>query len=100
MNWRSQHLNRILKFEKSVKILYDIINCKRSPFIKTGLGYDKIHMTTKDYSKATESPKKLNERKSKSYVNVLKSFINNEDNRKKENGIPQKMAFLPKTTRT
>jgi hypothetical protein len=35
-------LIRILKFEKSTKILYDIINFQRSPFIKTGLGYDVV----------------------------------------------------------
>jgi hypothetical protein len=33
-------LNRSLKFEKSTETLYNIINCQRSPFIKTGLGYD------------------------------------------------------------
>jgi hypothetical protein len=31
-----------LKFEKSTEILDDIINCQRSPFIKTGLGYDVV----------------------------------------------------------
>jgi hypothetical protein len=31
-----------LKFEKSIEILDDIINCQRSPFIKTGLGYDVV----------------------------------------------------------
>jgi hypothetical protein len=35
-------LNRSLKFEKSTEILDDIINCQRSPFIKTGLGYDVV----------------------------------------------------------
>jgi predicted RNase H-like nuclease (RuvC/YqgF family) len=35
-------LNRSLKFEKSIEILDDIINCQRSPFIKTGLGYDVV----------------------------------------------------------
>jgi hypothetical protein len=33
-------LNISLKFEKSTGILGDIINFQRSPFIKTGLGYD------------------------------------------------------------
>jgi predicted RNase H-like nuclease (RuvC/YqgF family) len=30
------------KFKKSVETLDDIINCQRSPFIKTGLGYDVV----------------------------------------------------------
>jgi chromosomal replication initiation ATPase DnaA len=33
-------LNRSLNFEKSIETLDNIINCQRSPFIKTGLGYD------------------------------------------------------------
>ena len=33
-------LNRSLKFEKSTEKLDNIINCQRSPFIKTGLGYN------------------------------------------------------------
>jgi capsule polysaccharide export protein KpsE/RkpR len=33
-------LNRILKFGKSTKILDNILSFQRSPFIKTGLGYD------------------------------------------------------------
>jgi hypothetical protein len=35
-------LNRSLKFEKSIETLDNIINCQRSPFIKTGLGYDVV----------------------------------------------------------
>jgi hypothetical protein len=31
-----------LKFKKSVETLDDIINCQRSPFIKTGFGYDVV----------------------------------------------------------
>jgi hypothetical protein len=37
----STQLNISLKFEKSAKTLDHIINCQRSPFIKTGLGYEK-----------------------------------------------------------
>jgi hypothetical protein len=89
-------LNRSLKFEKSIETLDDIINCQRYPFIKTGLGYDKSQMTTKEDSKATEPPKKVNEGKSKSYVDVLKISINDEDNRKKENDVPQKIDIPSK----
>lgn len=35
-------LNMSLKFEKSIKILNDIINEHRSPFIWTSLGYEEI----------------------------------------------------------
>jgi len=40
-------------------------------------------MTTKEYSKATKPPKKVNEGKSKSYVDVLKISITDEDKKKK-----------------
>ena len=33
--------NKSLKLGKSIEILDDIINCQRSPNIKTDLGYDK-----------------------------------------------------------
>jgi hypothetical protein len=36
------NLNRSLNFEKITEILDHIINCKRSPFIKTSLGYDVV----------------------------------------------------------
>jgi hypothetical protein len=81
-------LNRILKFEKSTKILEDIIKCQISPHIKTGLGYGKSHMNTKDDSKDIEPLKKVNERKYKIYGDVLKSAISNEDSMKRENDVP------------
>jgi hypothetical protein len=37
----TEQLNRSLKFGKSTEILDNILSCQRSPFIKTGLGYDK-----------------------------------------------------------
>jgi len=64
-----------LKFERSIEMLDDIIKFQISPLIKIGLGYDKSQMTTKEYSKATKPPKKVNERKAKSYVDVLKISI-------------------------
>jgi hypothetical protein len=45
-------------------------------------------MTTKEYSKDIEPPKKVNERKSKSYVDVLKISISDEYNKKRENDVP------------
>jgi hypothetical protein len=89
-------LTRSLKFEKSAKTLDHIINFQRSPFIKMGLGYDKIHMTTKEDPEVIGPSKKVNEEKYESYANVLKSSINDEDNKKKENNVPQKVGISPK----
>jgi hypothetical protein len=36
----TNQLNRSLAFRKSIEILDNILNFQRSPFIKTGLGYD------------------------------------------------------------
>jgi hypothetical protein len=89
-------LNRRLKFEKSIETLYDIMNCQGYPFIKTGLVYDKSQMTTKEYSKSTNTLKKVNEGKSKIYVDVLKSSVNDEDNMRKENDVLQKIGIHSK----
>jgi hypothetical protein len=89
-------LNRSLKFEKSFKTLDHIIHFQRSSFIKMGLGYDKSYMTTKEDPKAPGPSKKVNEEKYKSYVDALKSSISDEDNNKKENGVPQKIYISPK----
>jgi hypothetical protein len=52
-----------------------------------GIHYEKSQMTTKEDSEAPGPSKKVNEEKSKSYANVLKSAINDEDNNKKENNF-------------
>jgi hypothetical protein len=80
-------LNIILKFEKSDKTLDHIINFKRSPFINMGLGYDNSQMTTKKDQEVAGPSKKVNEEKYKSYVDVLKSSISDEYNKKKENNV-------------
>ena len=80
-------MNIRLNFEKSTQTLDDIINFQRYPFTKTTLGYDKSQMDTKEDSKSTKSPKKVNEGKSKIYVDVLKRFIGDKDNRKRENHV-------------
>jgi hypothetical protein len=80
-------LNIILKFEKSDKTLDHIINFKRSPFINMGLGYDNSQMTTKKDQEVAGPSKKVNEKKYKSYVDVLKSSISDEYNKKKENNV-------------
>ena len=81
-----------LKFEKSIEILDDIINCQSSPNIRIGLGSNKNQKAFKENSKTstTKPPKKVNEEKPKSYVDVLKSSIKNEGNKKKENDVSQK----------
>jgi hypothetical protein len=44
---KTDHLNISLKFGKSTKILDNILNFQRSPFIKTVCGYDKKQNTPK-----------------------------------------------------
>jgi hypothetical protein len=41
----THQLNRSLNFGKSTEILDNILSCQRSPFIKTGLGYEKKQNT-------------------------------------------------------
>jgi hypothetical protein len=53
-------------------------------------------MTTKEYSKSKELLKKVNEGKYKSYVDVLKISIGDEDNMKRENDVPQKIGIPPR----
>jgi hypothetical protein len=57
-------------------------------------------MTTKEDSKDTETPKKVNEGKSKSYVDVLKRSISDKGNKKIENDVHRKLTFLPNKPRT
>jgi hypothetical protein len=67
--------NTQLKFEKSTETLNEILSFQRSPFIKTGLGYDENQNTPE------ENPK--------SYANILKGSINNESNSRKGNDDQQ-----------
>jgi hypothetical protein len=80
-------LNRSLKFGKSTEILDNILSFQRSPFIKTGLGYDEKQKTPEGdaSTKVTKPSKKENEENPKSYANILKGSINNESNNKKGN---------------
>ena len=92
-------LNITLKFEKSAKTLDHIINYQRSPFIKMVLGYDNTQMTTKENPKATGPSRKVNEEKYKSYVDVIKSSISDEDNKKEKNNGLRKLEFILSRTR-
>lgn len=84
-------LNKSLKFEKSTKILNNVINEQRSPPIKTRLGHEaKKDQVSKEPSKNT------NEENPKSYVDALKSPIKGGGNKKKENCAPQKYGTPPK----
>jgi hypothetical protein len=78
------HLNIILKFEKSIEILDNILSHQRSPFMKTGLGYDNNHKTLEEDA-SPKSPKKKIEEKHESYENILKRFKHNEENNKEGN---------------
>jgi hypothetical protein len=53
-------------------------------------------MITKEYREVARPSKNVNEEKSKSCVDVLKSSISDEDNKKKENNVPQKVGIYPK----
>jgi hypothetical protein len=44
----TDHLNRSLNFGKSTEMLDNIVSFQRSPFIKTGLGYNKKQNTTRE----------------------------------------------------
>jgi hypothetical protein len=85
-------LNRSLKFGKSTEILDNILSFQRSPFIKTGLGYDDKQNTTEgDASiKVTKPSEKENEENPESYANILKGSTNNESNNRKGNDDQQK----------
>jgi hypothetical protein len=53
-------------------------------------------MTIKEDPKFVGPSKKVNKKKSKRYVDVLKSSISDEENKKKENNVPQKNGISPK----
>jgi hypothetical protein len=88
---KNDQLNRILKFGKSDEVLDNILSFQRSPFIKTGLGYDEKQKTPKGdaRNKVTKPPKKENEENPKRYANILKGPINNESDSRKGNDIQQ-----------
>jgi hypothetical protein len=77
-----------IKYEKSSTTLNEILNHQRSPFDKTGLGYNKGKETANE--EASTSSKQSNEERTKKYVDSLRSFIKVEDNRKEELYVPQK----------
>jgi hypothetical protein len=88
----TNQLNRSSKFGKSTEILDNILIFQRSPFIKIGLGYDEKQKTHEgDASiKVTKPPETENEESPKSYPNILKGSINNENNNRKGNDDEKK----------
>lgn len=83
--------------KKNIRILEDIINSQRSPFIKTSLDFEENQKITKEdsSSKATELPKK-NEENPKGYIDGLKKSINSST--KKEVISHKRTTSLTKTT--
>jgi hypothetical protein len=77
-----------MKFEKISTTLNEILNCQRSPFDKTGLGYSEKKEVANE--EASTSSKQSSEERTKSYVDILKKSIKVEDNRKEEQYVPQK----------
>jgi hypothetical protein len=61
-----------------------------------GLDYYKSEITTKEDPEVAGPSKEVNEEKSKSYVDVLKSSISDEDKKKKENNVLWKVGIYPK----
>jgi hypothetical protein len=88
----NDQLIRTLKFGKSIEILDNILNFQSSPFIKTGLGYDKKQNAPKGdtTTKVTKPSEKENEEKPKIYANILKGSIKNESSGGKGNYDQQK----------
>jgi hypothetical protein len=88
----TDHLNRRLKFGKSIEVLDNILSFQMSPFIKTSLGYvDKKNTTEGDASiKVTKPLEKENEEKSEIYANILKGSTDNESSSRKGNDDQQK----------
>jgi hypothetical protein len=80
-------LNKILNFGKCIGILDNILSFQRSSFIKTYLGYNNKQNTPEgDASiKVTEPTEKENEENTKSYANIIKGSINNENYSRKGN---------------
>jgi hypothetical protein len=76
-----------MKFQKSSTTLNEILNCQRSPFDKTGLGYSEKKVDVEE--EASTSSKQSSEEKTKSYVDILKKYIKVEDNEKQEQNVPQ-----------
>jgi hypothetical protein len=75
-----------MKFEKRSTTLNEILNCQRSSFEKTGLGYcEKKENCNKE---ASTSSKYSSEERTNSYVDILKKYIKVEYNRKEEQYVP------------
>jgi hypothetical protein len=83
----TDQLNRILNLGNIIEILDNILKFQRSPFIKTGLGYDEKQNTPEGdtSTKVTKPLEKENEENTKIYANILKGSINNENNNRKGN---------------
>jgi len=88
----SDHLNIIMKFEKSTEILDNIISHKILPFIKTCLVYDNNQKTLEEYGSSKSSENKIEE-KPESYANVLEISSHNGENHKELNHDKQETNF-------
>jgi hypothetical protein len=94
--------NAQLKFEKRTGTLNEILSFQRSPFIKTGLGYDEKQKQKNEgdaSTKVTKPSEKENEEKPKIYDNIFKGSINNKNNSRKENDDQQKLDSSHKNKR-
>ena len=83
-----EEMNKIvainLKFKRSSSTLDDILSYRRSPLVKTGLGYDKEE-TTEDFKLL----KKKTGEKTRSYAKILKSLKHSEEIKKEHTNTQQ-----------
>jgi uncharacterized protein (DUF2252 family) len=77
-----------MKFEKRSTTLNEILNCQRSSFDKTGVGYSEKKGVA--HQEASTSSKQSSEERTKSYVDILKKYTKIENNRKEEQYVPHK----------
>jgi hypothetical protein len=77
-----------MKFKKSSTTLNEILNRQRSPFDRTSLGYSEKKEVTNE--EASTSSKQSSEERTKSYANIIKNSIKDEDNKKEDQYVPQK----------
>jgi hypothetical protein len=77
-----------IKFEKSSTNLHEMLNRHRSPIDRTGLGYSGKKDVANE--EASTSSKQSSEERTKSYADIIKNSIKDEDNRKEDQYVPQK----------
>jgi hypothetical protein len=84
-----------MKFEKSSTTLSEILNCQRSPFDKTVLGYSEKKEVSNE--EASTSSKQSSEERTESYAYIIKNVSRLKTTRRKNNMIHRRKIFLTRT---